>query len=255
MEWLESRVLRRSHFRYGPSSQIARHVAQTLGIRIEVIHPPAFLDVDGAQEDASVADEWIGERPFVLFVGRVCRLKGVYTLAKAMRSVLSQHPELSLVFVGREDPASVVSELRADMGDVAARLIHIPRTPHHQLYPIIRRAACVALPSRIDNFPNTCLEAMALGQVVIGTQGTGFDDLLTEGESGFLIPRDDADALSTKIEHVLRMTPGDRDSMRAAALTRVQDFAPERTVPQLIDYYRNCIAARSHRSRPERQAV
>ena len=51
------------------------------------------------------------------------------------------------------------------------RVMRLDSVRHAQLFPIIRNAAFVALPSLADNFPNTCLEAMALGKVVIGTRG------------------------------------------------------------------------------------
>ncbi len=42
------------------------------------------------------------------------------------------------------------------------------------------------LPSRIDNLTNTCIESMALGKVVIGTQGAIFEQLIEDGVNCFL---------------------------------------------------------------------
>src|ERR1051326_7456438 len=50
-----------------------------------------------------------------------------------------------------------------------------------------RASASVVLPSLIDNLPNSCLEAMGLGRVVIGTKGTSFEELITDEANGFLI--------------------------------------------------------------------
>jgi glycosyltransferase involved in cell wall biosynthesis len=69
---------------------------------------------------------------------------------------------------------------------LAERLIVLERMPHRQLYPVIAGAHLVVLPSLIENLPNACLEAMGLGKVVIGTSGTGFDELISEERRDFL---------------------------------------------------------------------
>ena len=43
-----------------------------------------------------------------------------------------------------------------------------------------------SLPSKVDNLPNTCLEAMALKRVVIGSRtAASFDQLISDGVNGF----------------------------------------------------------------------
>ena len=64
---------------------------------------------------------------------------------------------------------------------------------------IKRYGSVVVLPSLIDNFPNACLEAMGLGKVVIGTVGTSFDELISEGTTGFLVSPNNPEALADKI--------------------------------------------------------
>ncbi len=70
----------------------------------------------------------------------------------------------------------------------ASRLVLIDNLPHRQLYPIIAAARLVVLPSLVDNLPNACLEAMGLGTAVIGTTGASFEELITDGVNGFLVP-------------------------------------------------------------------
>jgi glycogen synthase len=244
-EKLEVISLRRAHHVYGPSSQLASVVSQELGIKVDVIHPPAYAEIAPQDEDASVYELQLKDKRYVLFFGRLCRPKGVYTLAKAMADVLTRRPELDLVLVGREDPPGILNELRAILGEVAsARTIHMARLRHPQLFPIVRHAECVCLPSLIDNFPNTCLEAMALGQIVIGTRGTGFEDLIRDGENGFLAKFDDAAQLAATIHRALDLDSDQRSRIEAAAIRRVADFAPSRMIPELISYYQQCLGAR-----------
>ena len=128
---------------------------------------------------------------------------------------------------------------RSLCGKDADRLVFIGQTPHEQLYPIIAGARLVVLPSLIDNLPNTCLEAMALGRPVIGTIGASFDEVLTEGETGFLVPAGDVKALATKICEA--WTHPRLDEIGRAAKLKAEEFAPERRVHDLLTYYRDIL--------------
>jgi glycosyltransferase involved in cell wall biosynthesis len=255
MEQLEARMLRRSHFRYAPSSAIAELVRAELKLDVDVCHPPAFVDTPPSQEDFSVYRDQLAGKSYVLFFGRVCRLKGVYTLADAMAMVLAENPEPNLVIAGREDPDGIINELRGRLGGMANRLIHLTRMPHAQLFPIIRHAATTVLPSRIDNSPNTCIEAMALGKTVIATRATGFDDLIMDGRNGFLVAKDDAVALAQAIRSVLARTQQDRDEIGRRAALRVEDFSAARVIPDLVQYYRRCISSLATPSRCATAAI
>ncbi len=57
----------------------------------------------------------------------------------------------------------------------------------------------VILPSRSEGVPRSLSEAMAAGRPVIATAVGGIPNLITEGETGFLIPNGDADALADRI--------------------------------------------------------
>ncbi len=106
--------------------------------------------------------------------------------------------------------------------------------PHNQLYPVIKGARLVVLPSLIDNFPNTCLEAMALAKPVVGTTGASFEELIVEGKTGFLVPAGEVDALADKINEVwITSSPGE---IGQEAKRKVQDFSPEQTIQRFLDY-------------------
>ncbi len=244
-ERLEVRALRRSVACYAPSRRIATLVREKEGVDVQVIHPPAYLETPVASEDHSVYEEKLAGRRYVLFFGRQCRLKGAFVFARAAALLAPRFADLDFVLAGREDPAGIVDELRRIMGEHGRRLIHLERLPHAQLYPVVRHASVVALPSLIDNFPNTCIEAMSLGQIVVGSRGGGFDDLIQEGTSGLLANVDDPHDLADKIAHVLDMQVDERHDMRRAAQDRIAEFSPEVTIPQLLRFYQECIERQS----------
>lgn len=250
-EYLEERSIRHSHRVYCPSSSLAAEVAARLHIKVDTINPPVCIEIEPHLEDASLHERILDGAPsYVLFFGRICRPKGVYTLAEAMRGVLAERPHLRWVLAGREDPPGIVQELKDIVRDCAQQVIHLNSVPHTQLYPLIRNAVCVALPSRIDNFPNTCLEAMMLGQIVIGTHGTGFDDLITDNVDGFLVRRDAPAELEATVRRVIDLPADESARVRMAAKEKTKLFEPSRTLGQLLGYYEACMA--DYRERHEK---
>jgi len=238
---IEDRSMRRSDAVYGPCSRIAQVSAERIGRSVEVIHPPLFRSVEDTQEDDRLwREELMGIR-YVLFFGRICRVKGSDVLARAMRPILREVPDLRLVMVGRGEDATILADVRAELGEQRDKLLHFERQPHAVLFPIIRHAEFVVLPSRVDNLPNTCVEAMLQGQLVVGTRDTGFEDLITDGESGLLARANDSEDLEAVVRKVLCLSPEEVSGIRDNALRRVLGMDPLRAVKELIEFYEGVI--------------
>ena len=122
----------------------------------------------------------------------------------------------------------------------------LPAQRHAQLLPIIRHARFVALPSKIDNLPNTCLEAMALKRIVIGTEGASFDQLIGHGVSGFLVSQSDDEDLSARMEQVWRMDAGARELIGTAASLSLERLKPENAIRRLVAFYEEVISETKH---------
>jgi glycosyltransferase involved in cell wall biosynthesis len=237
-EWLEWLQLRLSSHVYAPSHLLKKILEEQAGIHdVQVIRPPFF--VESPQFETSIFDRYLNGKAYLLFFGRFQLHKGFHVLARALPKVLQAFPDLYVAMVGLDAATPVAPSMKeyalSLCGEHAQRLIFIDQTPHEKLYPIIAGAKLVVLPSLIDNVPNTCLEAMALGRPVIGTRGASFDEVITDGETGFLVPVGDPDALAAKI--IEAMTHPNSEAIGVAARQRVQEFVPERTVRELVGYY------------------
>ena len=112
---------------------------------------------------------------------------------------------------------------------------------HEVLYPFLNAARVVALPSLIDNIPNTCLEAMAHGRVVVATTGSCFEQLIVDGRSGLLIPPDNVAALSEAIARAWTMSAAQRQAMGQEAQRRIDQLRPQQALPRLMEYYAQVI--------------
>jgi glycosyltransferase involved in cell wall biosynthesis len=135
------------------------------------------------------------------FVGRIVRDKGIEELAQAWCAVRDEHPEARLLVVGPfepQDPVAPETEalLRSDPR------IHLTgmdwNTP-----PLYAAMDALVLPTYREGFPNTPLEAAAMGLPVIATRIPGCVDAVADGLTGTLVPPADAHALADAMRKYL----------------------------------------------------
>ena len=77
------------------------------------------------------------------------------------------------------------------------------------------------MPSRREGLPKALLEAASLGRPLVATDVPGCRDVAVDGETGLLVPVDDANALASAIETLVR-DPGLRAKLGAAGRRRVE---------------------------------
>jgi glycosyltransferase involved in cell wall biosynthesis len=247
--WLGSR---RASALYAPSEFLKRTVTRRHGVKCGVIRP-AF-EREKIDWDWSAYHQHCEEQDYLLFHGTVGRLKGVGVLVEALTSLLPRVPDLRLKLIGKDytmgaGEGMATELIQRRLGEFGDRVKWLDRMPHSQLYPILSKARGSVLPSLIDNLPNTALEAMALGRVVIGTRGASFDELIEDGKSGLLVEVGDAEGLAAAMERLWNMPESERKAMGEAAKEVVAEFRPEKTIPILESYYREVIEEHQRRIR------
>jgi len=224
---------------FGPSTIIANAIKNDLKIdSIEIIETPFYNDVK--QTDEFVYSENLQNCKYFLFFGTIGILKGIKTIAAIIDELLEKNPNFLFVFVGKQtdiEGQTAMEYVRCMAPMHFNRIKHFGALNHDQLYPIISHAEICVFPSRIDNFPNCCIEAMAHKKIVIGTKNTGFDQLITHGVNGFLCERDNPLALLQTIENVLQLRSTEKEIIENNAYARIQLLTPERVVTQLVDFY------------------
>jgi glycosyltransferase involved in cell wall biosynthesis len=243
-EWLERLQIRFARHVYAPSRRV-QELAREGGGRSDVERIPTPFFLEKCELDESLYENRFAGKSYLLFVGRYQLHKGFHVLADALDEVFEAIPDLHAAFVGMDLPSSLDSSMRHYAEKASPRhrdrLIFVGQTPHEQLYPVITGSRLVVLPSLVDNLPNACLEAMALGKPVIGTSGASFEELLTDGISGFLVPPGDPRALADRIIAVWDRP--DLDSIGEAARRRAGELAPDRTIPLLEEHFRLVVRA------------
>ncbi len=131
-----------------------------------------------------------------LFVGRIVRDKGINELCEAFDRLSREDAAVRLVLVGwREDGLDPVSESALHVIDSNPAIIFAGEKHDDELLAYYAMADCYVFPSYREGFPNTVLEAGAMGLPSVVTDINGSREIIVEGENGLIIPPRDAEAL------------------------------------------------------------
>lgn len=243
-EKFEVAAMKKSDAVFGPSKMIASITETVIGKKITVIETP-YVNPPG-NLDQTIFEEKLKGKKYILFFGSIGLIKGVVTISEIIHSLLHEHLDLYYVFIGKKlnnlvNGVSVWENLIRKAGEHNDRIIYLPPLKHESLFPIIQNALFVTLPSRADNFPNACIESMANKKIVIGTKGNGFDQLIDDGESGFVIEVDDHDALLKKINFVLNLPANEKEKIEKKTFERSLSLHPDRLFKSLLEFYKKTI--------------
>jgi glycosyltransferase involved in cell wall biosynthesis len=105
---------------------------------------------------------------------------------------------------------------------------------------VMRQCDMVLAPSRVEGLGTAVLEAQAEGVPVVAAAVGGLPELVVDGDTGWLVPPDDEQALARAMAQVLEDRAGARERAgRARAAVRA--FGIDRTVDATLEVYREVL--------------
>ncbi|MGA4845255.1 glycogen synthase [Streptomyces sp. G5(2025)] len=159
-------------------------------------------------------------RPYVLFVGRITRQKGVPHLLRAARRL---DPGVQLVLcAGAPDTPRIDAEFRVLFEELSrgrAGVQWIPEMlPRPEIVQLLTHAAVFVCPSVYEPLGIVNLEAMACGTAVVASRVGGIPEVVQDGVTGLLVPYEPKDPEAFERDLGLVMNELATDPGRAAAL-------------------------------------
>ncbi len=191
----------------------------------------------------------------ICYFGRMEPRKGVMEWIEAAVSVARVRKNLRFEFIGSDTPLTGSGHSCRAAVEAAipyalkSCFTFIDALPREELWARLAQARIVVVPSRWENFPNTCVEAMSTGLPVLASPNGGMAEMIEDGRNGWVsssgYPHDLADALRRALD-----TPADSlaamGSDAAAAIRTLCDN--ERTVERHLEFRSRLAALGARRS-------
>ncbi|MCE3265240.1 MAG: glycosyltransferase family 1 protein [Pseudoduganella sp.] len=175
-------------------------------------------------------------------------LEDIYDNASALRAfalVRESYPDAQLTVAGSGPLRADLEQLARELG--LAQAVHFTGRVDTAGMPDLYRNADIMLnPSLIDNTPNSVLEALASGTLVVSTNVGGVPYVAEDGKTALLVPPADPAAMA---QAVLRLAgdPALAAALREAGRASVAQYAWSSVKPRLLDVYRQALASKGGR--------
>ena len=181
-----------------------------MGVDMERFSPDRF----SVKKDAGVFT--------FVFVGRIVGDKGINELVEAFVRLHDVHKNTRLVLVGNyEHNLDPVSDITRELIDTNKGIEACGPKYGDDLLQMYVNADCFVMPSYREGFPNTVLEAGAMGLPSIVTDINGSREIIENEKNGLIVPSKNADALYAAMERMLTCVDA-REMMRRNARAMIQ---------------------------------
>ena len=242
---------------YGVAPQKVRVIYNGIDLRQYRPTPdPAVLEAHGIRPDV----------PYVLFVGRITRQKGIIHLVNAIRHF---HAGVQVVLcAGAPDTPEIAAEMTRAVEVARARSPHSivwiqEMLPKERIITLYTHAAIFVCPSVYEPFGIINLEAMACETPVVASSVGGIPEVVEHGVTGLLVPPEAISASDVEPRNpeqfsrdlaaavnILLDDPDLRAAMAARARARVeQKFSWTTIARQTLEFYQELVGPGLLRSR------
>jgi glycosyltransferase involved in cell wall biosynthesis len=177
---------------------------------------------------------WKQGEKLLLYAGRLEPVKNPLLLLRALRRLAEENRAGGLRCVvagGGSMRRRVENEIRR-LG-LQSLVVSEPAVPFDRMAELYRSAYILVLPSVVEGFPTTVLEAGAFGVPAIATDTIGNRDAVIHGETGLLVPPNDEKALAEAI-FGLAQDPALRNRLGQSAFNRSREFTIDRTADAFV---------------------
>jgi glycosyltransferase involved in cell wall biosynthesis len=161
----------------------------------------------------------------ILFLGNVIHRKGLHTLLEA---ISFQPLAFSLDVVGSlnsEPEYARKMQKRSDVSSLKSQVFFHGPLDNENLIAKLKSAHLLVVPSSYEGFGIVYLEGMAFGLPAIGTTDGAASEIISDGETGYLVPPDDAARLAERLTKLAN----DRDFLARLSINALQRYRQQPT--------------------------
>lgn len=189
---------------FANSEAVRDHLAQYISSdKLSIVYPVvdrAQLETASQEFEPVVAPAAPGALRITV-VGRLAPSKGQWRVVDALGVLAERDVRPAVTFVGALMQPAYDDALRARARELGVNGQIQFAGEQANPYPYVAAADVCITPSGMEAFGRTTLEYLTLGKPVIATNAGGSAELVRDGETGYLVDRDDIDALAARLAH------------------------------------------------------
>lgn len=199
-------------------------------------------------------DQQTWDNGTICYVGRLEERKGVVEWLDAAVTVARDYPNAQFEFIG----ANCLATETTSGEEVIERRIpqdlrdqfHFRGKQSREVLPqFLKQARIAVVPSRWENFPNTCVEAMCSGLPVIASREGGMVEMIEDGHTGWLAPHTGGDGLATALRRALDTPASQLATMGEQASNRIRHLCDNQAIVQAqLAFRQNIVEQGARRS-------
>lgn len=193
---------------------------------------------------------------FIFTAGSIRPARGLEDLIGAFSRVAVEQPKMRLVIAGGVDRGAEHYHKKmlrlAERLGVAGRIVWLGSIPPAEMNWCFANAAIFVTTSRAEACPNTVLEAMASGALIVSGENPPMPEFLQS--AAFYYKSGSADSLYSVLRETLTTDRADADSMRQRAASRASEFTWARTADETITFLDSVFRRGRLTNSPSREA-
>ncbi|MFO0030982.1 MAG: glycosyltransferase family 4 protein [Cyanobacteriota bacterium] len=231
-DWLPLRAQLASDRVLGTRFSRVVAISHAVAARLAAFGPPQLRQASVVHPGTALVEprDALPPTPRVVVAGRLVPEKGIDILVRAFARLAPRHGQSSLVVIGDGPERVRLTRLAHDMG-VGERVIFTGKLSSEATLALLRSAWLVCVPSVWEEpFGMIAAEAQMHGVAVVASRCGGLAEIVSDGETGYLVPPSDEEALANRIgmlfsDRALAHELGMRGHSRAMALFDLHGFA------------------------------
>ncbi|MBP5456252.1 MAG: glycosyltransferase family 4 protein [Paludibacteraceae bacterium] len=173
-----------------------------------------------------------------VFVGRIVKDKGINELVVAFEKTHEVYPQTRLFLVGTfESDIDPISSITLDKIENSLAIEAVGPQYGNDLLAYYAASDCFVFPSYREGFPNTVLEAGAMGLPSIVTDINGSNEIIENGKNGIIVPSKDSESLFVAMKGMIE-DEKQRQRMKSNARPMIASRFEQSYVKKcLLDFY------------------